>query len=367
MSENYFKRAVDEIINEYNLDIWLLVFILLFGIYQFVIVPIIFVNSTDAVIDGKLINTTTRVGGIVSECYITKDQEVKKGDLLAQIDPSEYQNELIKLETNIELNREKLKILKTEPKPEDKNITNNEEPTVIEINPNSPKYKNVAKDITKYAKTYEPEDVAETNLARKKIAMGEALKTITQINEDEAKKKNIQQPLIDKSSITITNETVDSVEKELKYLENRKEEIKLMIYSTKIFAPRDGTISSVSVKQGDIINPSDVICSIIPKQVWVIARVAPENLAKIKIGQDVTIKIPNHKYRNFKGVITSVDKTAKVYKINAKSQITQYDDFGNQINTQSPIYQIKIDFIEDYSDFNLTPDTQVKARILVNF
>ena len=102
-----------------------------------------------------------------------------------------------------------------------------------------------------------------------------------------------------------------------------------------------------------------------PKQVWVIARVNPEQLPKVQVGQYAEVSIPNYKNRKFKASVVSVDTTAKVYRVKPEDQITQIGLDGQVIEQNTPAYQIKMEFIEDYSDFDIPPDTEVTAKIKV--
>ena len=363
MSLQEYKTVINDIINDYNLDILLLVVIIISGLYIFFIAPLMYVKTTDAVIDGHIINITSRAGGQIVNSYVMKDQEVRKGDLLIEIDAKDYETELIKIQTDIEINKEKLKMLTNAPLPEDLG-KENKQVDVAEQTPVSspPQYIKGSKDFTNYNKTYETQDLAQQNIARKKIILGDAVQNIS---NDNLLENEVAKPIIDKSKIDISNDTVESVTKLIKTLETQKEEVKLLISATKVFAPQDGTISGISISQGDVVNPSDVLCTIIPKQVWVIARVNPEQLPKIQVGQYAEVKIPGYKYRKFKATVSSVDKTNKVYRIKPEDEITQIDSNGEIIQNNTPAYQIKLNFIEDYSDFSLPPDTEVSAKIKV--
>lgn len=388
MSLSELRTVINDIIDDYNLDILALAAIIIFGVYLFFIVPIMYVHTTEAVIDGHLINVTSRASGQILHSYIMKDQEVRKGDLLMEIDPKDYEQELIKLETDLEIYKEKLRILTNAPLPEDlaaagenagKTIdgTNNTTTRVTETKQDNmvgrpPSYAQGENNFTNYSRTYIPEDVAQTNLTRKKIAMGDSVQNMsdTAISNNPQEKPgtvdiNIPKPNIDKSKIDVSNDTVESVQKEIKNIQAMEEEVKLNLSCTKVFAPQDGIISGISIAQGDIVNPSDVLCTLIPKQVWVIARVHPSQLGKVQVGQFVKIKIPGYKHRTFKGQVTSVDTTAKVYQVKADEQVAQVDANGQVTTNFEPAYQIKIEFIEDYSDFNLPPDTKVEGQIKV--
>lgn len=387
MSLSELRTVINDIIDDYNLDILALAAIIIFGVYLFFIVPIMYVHTTEAVIDGHLINVTSRASGQILHSYIMKDQEVRKGDLLMEIDPKDYEQELIKLETDLEIYKEKLRILTNAPLPEDlaaegenagKTIDGTNTTTrVTETKQDNmvgrpPSYAQGENNFTNYSRTYIPEDVAQTNLTRKKIAMGDSVQNMsdTAVSNNPQEKPgtvdiNIPKPNIDKSKIDVSNDTVESVQKEIKNIQAMEEEVKLNLSCTKVFAPQDGIISGISIAQGDIVNPSDVLCTLIPKQVWVIARVHPSQLGKVQVGQFVKIKIPGYKHRTFKGQVTSVDTTAKVYQVKADEQVTQVDANGQVTTNFEPAYQIKIEFIEDYSDFNLPPDTKVEGQIKV--
>lgn len=388
MSLSELRTVINDIIDDYNLDILALAAIIIFGVYLFFIVPIMYVHTTEAVIDGHLINVTSRASGQILHSYIMKDQEVRKGDLLMEIDPKDYEQELIKLETDLEIYKEKLRILTNAPLPEDlaaegenagKTIegANNTTTRVTETKQDNmvgrpPSYAQGENNFTNYSRTYIPEDVAQTNLTRKKIAMGDSVQNMsdTAVSNNPQEKPgtvdiNIPKSNIDKSKIDVSNDTVESVQKEIKNIQAMEEEVKLNLSCTKVFAPQDGIISGISIAQGDIVNPSDVLCTLIPKQVWVIARVHPSQLGKVQVGQFVKIKIPGYKHRTFKGQVTSVDTTAKVYQVKADEQVAQVDANGQVTTNFEPAYQIKIEFIEDYSDFNLPPDTKVEGQIKV--
>lgn len=388
MSLSELRTVINDIIDDYNLDILALAAIIIFGVYLFFIVPIMYVHTTEAVIDGHLINVTSRASGQILHSYIMKDQEVRKGDLLMEIDPKDYEQELIKLETDLEIYKEKLRILTNAPLPEDLAAEGENAGKIIEGANNTttrvtetkqdnmvgrpPSYAQGENNFTNYSRTYIPEDVAQTNLTRKKIAMGDSVQNMsdTAVSNNPQEKPgtvdiNIPKSNIDKSKIDVSNDTVESVQKEIKNIQAMEEEVKLNLSCTKVFAPQDGIISGISIAQGDIVNPSDVLCTLIPKQVWVIARVHPSQLGKVQVGQFVKIKIPGYKHRTFKGQVTSVDTTAKVYQVKADEQVAQVDANGQVTTNFEPAYQIKIEFIEDYSDFNLPPDTKVEGQIKV--
>src|SRR5205085_5529342 len=51
-------------------------------------------STDDAFIDGHIIQLSPKVSGYVTKVYVTDNQEVKKGDLLIEIDPRDYEARL---------------------------------------------------------------------------------------------------------------------------------------------------------------------------------------------------------------------------------------------------------------------------------
>ena len=53
-----------------------------------------FESTDDAFIDGHIIPVSSRVAGHVARVYVTDNQQVKEGDLLAELDPADFETRL---------------------------------------------------------------------------------------------------------------------------------------------------------------------------------------------------------------------------------------------------------------------------------
>ncbi len=325
MSFKEYKNALNEIINDYNIDIILLVAMIIFGLYAYVIAPVMFVETNDAVIDGHNINVVSRASGIVLESYIIKNQEVNKGDLLIEIDPRGYQIDLAKVQEKIRNKEAKLKEI---------------ESGVLPV-----KFEKI--------ETVEKVDEKENKIDK------EALVDKKIENSKEIKKEKLE------DIEDVIPETKESIKKDIKELKIEEEELKLCLSSTKIHAPQHGVIKNITAEKDSIINTKDVICTMIPKQVWVLVRVSPEDIEKIQIGQEVKIKVSNYKHRTFKGTVTSVNKSEKENYSNSNDVVRILGKDGKYITQSRSAYPVKVEFVEDYTDFNLPPNKQVKAKIQV--
>jgi len=66
---------------------------------------------------------------------------------------------------------------------------------------------------------------------------------------------------------------------------------KLNLSYTKIYAPSDGFVSKLAAHAGQMVQPGSMICMVVPKQTYVIANFKETQISRIKAGDEVEIKI----------------------------------------------------------------------------
>src|SRR5574344_2006744 len=155
------KSQIQQFFEDYNLDPILFVIVLIITI-AVIVCPFFFVKSTSANIDGHTINIVARVDGQIIQSYVQKDQEVKKGDVLFEIDSQEYQQELMKAQNDLEKKKKKMAILTNQPYPTVNNqseiLTDNNLQKPLEQKPVN-RFKSGENNYTKYSKAYSPDDM----------------------------------------------------------------------------------------------------------------------------------------------------------------------------------------------------------------
>lgn len=269
-----------------------------------------FITTTDSFVEGKLISVNSKIAGFAIHVYAQNNQEVNKGDLLIEIDSSDYEIKLQKAENELRDLKTKLNIAQRDIK---ENGT--------EEDSNNPFSKNSFKG---YEKLY-GEGIIEVKPQEQTLVKNYEPQKIKNSKEEEEE--------IDPKEIA----------ERIKQLESEIEQIKLDISNTKIFASQDGIISANSTREGDYIEVGQTVLSIIPKRVWVSAKFTEEQLSNISEGQAVIVKISKYPIKKFKGVVDSIDRSEKS-------------------NEKIPV---RIMFTEDYSEYNITPGTSVKTMIKI--
>ena len=138
--------------------------------------------------------------------------------------------------------------------------------------------------------------------------------------------------------------TVDDLLKAIKEVETQISDIKLAISYSKVYATQDGIIKDIDVSDGDYVEVSQKLLSIIPKMVWIIANFPAETGKDIAVGQYARVEINGFKHKKFKGVV---------------------DGIAQDSNTPFDVKTIRVVFTEDYSEYNIEPGRFAVCKVKV--
>lgn len=77
---------------------------------------------------------------------------------------------------------------------------------------------------------------------------------------------------------------------------------------TKICAPSDGHVTKKSVEAGNQIQPTQALMALVPNDMWVVANFKETELASMRPGQAVEIKVDSYPEKIFKGHVDSIQR-----------------------------------------------------------
>lgn len=280
----------------------------------------IFYKSTDdAFVEGHIITVAPRISGPVIKLNVEDNQIVKKGDLLLEIDPNDYEVKLKQAEAKLE---EANATLKT--------IDNEMVKTASELD-------FAQKDYERYSQMYKKGISSKQDFEASKTSL-----TTAQSNDDSAKAKH------------------EEITASIKRLEAEVEQAKLNLSYTKIYAVEDGKITHRSVEQGNYIQTAQPLFAIVPNKVWVVANFKETQVANMKKGQKVKIKIDAYGNKKFNGEIDSLQMAS-----GAKASLFPPE---NAVGSYVKIVQripVKIIFTDDISNYNIIPGMSVVPTVKV--
>ncbi len=280
----------------------------------------IFYKSTDdAFVEGHIVTVSPRVSGPVIKLNIEDNQEVKKGDLLLEIDPVDYETKLKQSKAKLDEARASLI-----------SAGNQVEKSFSELDFAKNDYSRYSQMYAKGIASTQDYDSAKTKL------------TTLESESKSAKAK------------------YDELQASIKRLEAEVEENELNLSYTKIYATQDGKITHRTVEQGNYVQIAQPLFAIAQDDVWVVANFKETQIANMKKGQSVKIKIDAYGHKKFNGQVDSIQMAS-----GAKASLFPPE---NAVGSYVKIVQripVKIIFTEDISKYNIVPGMSVVPTVKV--
>lgn len=266
------------------------------------------ISTDDAFIDGHVHTIASKVPGTVKTVYVNDNQQVRQGDILVEIDQSDYDVKVSEVGSG--LNAEKAKRA--------------ENATKIEV-----AIKQLSELTYRLASSRANLEVQEANLRQadidleraKNLLKKEAIskdrfdrtKTAYDVSAAQVKSARDQIRQIE-ASIEAQKAVVRREEASLKSQEAvvKQREASLMAAElnkgyTKMYAPSDGYITKKSVEVGNQIGAGQPLMAVVPlSDIWVMANYKETQLEKVRPGQKVDIKVDTYPGKIFKGKVQSI-------------------------------------------------------------
>lgn len=280
----------------------------------------IFYKSTDdAFVEGHIVTVAPRVSGPVTKLNIKDNQEVKKGDLLLEIDYLDYETKLKQSKAKLEEARAALI-----------SAENQVEKSFSELDFAKNDYLRYSEMYAKGIASTQDYDLAKTKL------------TTLGAENKSAKAR------------------YDELQASIKRLEAEVEENELNLSYTKIYASQDGKITHRTVEQGNYVQVAQPLFAIAQDDVWIVANFKETQVANMKKGQSVKIKIDAYGHKKFNGKVDSLQMAS-----GAKASLFPPE---NAVGSYVKIVQripVKIIFTDDISNYNIIPGMSVVPTVKV--
>lgn len=266
-------------------------------------------STDDAFVEGHIITVSPKISGQVEELLIEDNMEVQKGDLLLRIDSRDYEVKLkqarAKLEeANASLSGAENQVVKTY--------------SDLEF---------ATEDFERYSEMYK--------------------KGISSKQDYDLSKNNLIKARTNNDSAISKRDEIVSL---IKRLESEVEEDELKLSYTEIYATENGLITHRTVEKGNYVQTGQPLFAIVPKEVWVVANFKETQVANMKKGQTVKIKIDAYGHKTFNGIVDGIQMAS-----GAKASLFPPE---NAVGSYVKIVQripVKIVFTDDISEYNIIP------------
>lgn len=265
-------------------------------------------DTDDAQVAANISPVIPRVSGYVSEVRVTDNQQVKKGDTLIVMDDRDLKIKLEQAEaalTNAKSSRSAAQATTTA---SSANIgTSKAAVNVIDAQIDQAKINvwRATQDYNRYANLIKDHSITQQQFEQAQAAKETAEKQLVILQQQRAQAAS--QINVTSSQSGATAKQISIADAVIKQRQADVDDAKLNLSYAVVLAPADGMVSKVNVQPGQYLTAGQSLFSIVLKQnLWVVANFKETQLAKMKVGQPVTVSVDAFKKHDFQAKITSL-------------------------------------------------------------
>jgi len=360
-------------------------------------------DTDDAQVDGNLYQVSSRIAGHVVKVYVEDNQQVQQGQVLVEIDPTDYQVALQQAEadlasaqaqalqatTNVPITRTSVGTAVTT-SASDVNATRDlvaqsekqVQAAQAKVDQQRANAQRAQDDVDRYTPLVQKDviskqqyDAAVAAAAAAKAAVAEAEANVlaqqSAVSNAQARlaqalaqsKQSVQNA---PGQIRVEQSRAAAARALVQQAQARVDQAKLNLSYTKIVAPTAGIVNKKNVHEGANVAAGQDLMTIVPlTDLWVTANFKETQLAHMRPCQPVTLKIDAYGGRKFSGRVTQIGgATGSMLSLFPPENAT-----GNYVKVVQRI-PVRIDFTNlDQEDKDLvlrpglsvTPEVEVKS------
>ena len=358
-------------------------------------------DTDDAQVDGNLYQVSSRITGHVIKVYVDDNQTVQTGQLLAEIDPTDYQVALDKAEADLANAQAQYVQASTNVPITQTNVGTNVSTSGSDVKGSTDAVAQAEKeveaanarvdqakanavkaqlDVDRYTPLVQKDviskqqyDAAVAAAAASKAAVLEAESNVlAQQNAVATARQKVAQAQAQAQQSVINGPGQVKVEQSraaaaaaaVKQAQTQVEQAQLNLSYTHITAPIAGIVNKKNVEVGGNLSVGQDLMTIIPlTDLWVTANFKETQLAKMEPCQAVTLKVDAYGGRKFSGHVTQVGgATGSMLSLFPPENAT-----GNYVKVVQRI-PVRIDFTnlqQEDGDYVLRPGLSVTPEIEV--
>lgn len=254
-----------------------------------------FESTDDAFIEGRVIPISPQVPARVLAVNADDNVLVHKGDVLVELDPTDYQVALEQAKASESAMQGKLEQARSQVISAQAAV----QEAQAEVNVAQANAANAASDYQRYQALSSKTPGA---VSRQQMDSAQAGQRGSSAQVEQAKAKLAQAT----SEIATAQATVRAAQAEVDKAAADKHRAEVNLSYCTIKAPEDGRITRKNVEPGSYVQTGQALFAIVPPEVWVVANFKETQLDHMRPGQPVTISIDAYPDRDFTGKVDSM-------------------------------------------------------------
>lgn len=266
------------------------------------------ISTDDAFIEGRIHTIASRIPGTVTKVHVEANQMVKQGDVLVEVDEADYDAKFSEASSSLSADRARLSEGNARVEVARKQLTELEhrlaasrdglalqEAVMKQAGFDLKRARNLAeKDVIAKEKVEKAMTSYDVAVAQVKAAQDQVRQAESSLETQQAVIRQAESFLQSQSAV-------------IKQREAGAKVAELQKGYTKILAPTDGYITKKSVESGNQVQPGQPLMAVVPlDDIWIMANYKETQLAKVRVGQQVDIKVDTYPGKTFSGKVESI-------------------------------------------------------------
>jgi len=251
-----------------------------------------FEETDDAFIDGHVVPISPQVPALVAAVHVDDNTLVHKGQLLVELDPTDYQMAVAQFRGAEAAARGKLEQARSGVP----SATSAVAEAQAALDSAQVNFDNVNLDL----KRYQGLDVGARS--QQQLDNATAAQKRAQADMEQAQAK-LQTSI---SQVATAKANVTAAEGDLQKAQADTQRAEVNLGYCRITAPCDGKVTNKSVDAGMYVTSSSQLFQLVPANVWVTANFKETQLDHMQPGQPVTISVDAYPDREFHGTVNSI-------------------------------------------------------------
>jgi membrane fusion protein, multidrug efflux system len=251
-----------------------------------------FESTDDAFIDGHVTEIAPQVAGRVARVLVSDNQFVNGGDVLVQIEPSNYEAKLEQERANFASAQSRLGQANSQLTVDQAKVEQ-EKANVIASQAEATR---TAADSKRY------EEIGTSGVSQSQIDLAETQARSTAANLTAARAKEIAA----EAQADLDQASIQTAEAEVKTSKAAAREAELNLSYTQIKAHEAGYVTHRTVENDSYAETGQALLAIVPKNVWVVANFKETQLTHMRPGQQVTVHVDAYPKIKFTGHVDSI-------------------------------------------------------------
>jgi membrane fusion protein (multidrug efflux system) len=275
--------------------------------------------TDDATVEGDLVSVSSTVSGKIRLLPIREGEQLKKGQLIAQLREEDYQAKVdvasgVVQSINASLNEAMADELLVKEKTE-KDVQRAEavlSASQARLKEAEANMQLATLDFKRVSKLYKSKTVSTSEMdkvqAAYKLAQARLATAEEEINENRAKLKVAQ---ANTGEVTLKQRRVESLKGKLKEAEAELEAAGLKLAHTTVTSPIDGVVAKKISHIGEVISAGQPIAVVVNlNHIWVEANLEETQVEHVRLGQSVDLNVDAYPNTRFTGKVINIGAAA---------------------------------------------------------